>query len=65
MSEANGYPVIGVIGGKGSSPDNKLQDIARKVQRLSPDHRDPERYFMEKSEIVAALRSIAREVRRG
>jgi len=36
-----------------------LADLARRVARLSPDRRDPEKYHMEKSEIAAALRRIA------
>ena len=36
-----------------------LTDLARRVQRLSPDRRDPERYHAEKSEIAAELRRIA------
>jgi hypothetical protein len=37
-----------------------LTDLARQVQRLSPCHRDPERYHVEKSVIVATLRRLAR-----
>ncbi len=42
-----------------STPDD-LADLARRLARLAPDRRDPERYFMEKSEIIAALRRIAK-----
>lgn len=38
-----------------------LADLARRVQRLSPDRRDPERYHAEKSEIAAELRRLARD----
>jgi len=41
-----------------------LTDIADAVQRLTPDRRDPERFHAEKSEIVAALRRLAREITR-
>jgi len=41
-----------------------LTDIANAVQRLTPDRRDPERFHAEKSEIVAALRRLAREITR-
>jgi hypothetical protein len=39
----------------------QLDELAQRVQRLSPSHHDPERYHVEKSEIVEALRSIAIE----
>lgn len=41
-----------------------LIDIADAVQRLTVDRRDPERFHVEKSQIVAALRRIAREIAR-
>lgn len=37
-----------------------LAALANRVQRLSPDRRDPERYHAEKSEIAAELRRLAR-----
>lgn len=37
----------------------KLHDIADRLARLAPSHRDPERYFEEKSELVAELRALA------
>ncbi|WP_290689983.1 MULTISPECIES: hypothetical protein [unclassified Haematobacter] len=37
-----------------------LGDLADRLRRLCPDHRDPERFHIEKSEIEHALRSIAR-----
>ena len=46
-------------------PDQRLADLAHKVARLAPSHRDPERYHADKSEIVAELRRLAREVRHG
>ena len=39
-----------------------LSDLAHRVARLCPDHRNPERFHIEKSEIVAALRRLAREI---
>lgn len=36
-----------------------LHDIADRLQRLAPSHRDPHRYFEEKSELVAELRRLA------
>lgn len=37
-----------------------LEDLARRVDRLSPDHRDPERFHLDRSDIVAELRLLAR-----
>lgn len=37
----------------------RLYDIADRLARLAPCHRDPERYHEEKSELVAALRELA------
>ena len=39
-----------------------LSDLAHRVARLCPDHRNPERFHLDKSEIVAALRRLAREI---
>ena len=39
--------------------DYHLHDIADRLARLGPDHRDPHRYFEEKSELVAELRRLA------
>jgi hypothetical protein len=36
-----------------------LATLADRVQRLRPDHRDPERWHCEKSEIAAELRRLA------
>lgn len=41
----------------------QLHDLAFRVRCLRPDHRDPERFHAEKSEIEHALRQIAAEVR--
>jgi hypothetical protein len=37
-----------------------LSDLALRVARLGPDHRNPEQFHMDKSEIVAELRRLAR-----
>lgn len=37
-----------------------LTDLANAVQRLTIDRRNPEKFHMDKSEIVAALRRMAR-----
>ncbi|WP_292292617.1 hypothetical protein [Mesorhizobium sp.] len=33
-----------------------LDEIADRLIRLAPSHKDPHRYFEEKSELIAALR---------
>lgn len=38
----------------------QLRELARRVDRLVPSHRDPHAFFEEKSEISAALRQLAR-----
>lgn len=40
----------------------QLRTLAQDVRRLSPDRRDPERYFETKSEIEQKLRRLAREL---
>ncbi len=42
----------------------KLTNLATQVARLCPDHRDPEAFHIQKSEIVATLRRLAREAGR-
>ena len=45
----------------------RIAEIARRVSRLRPDWRNPERYFEERHEIEIELRRLASEVaaRRG
>ncbi len=43
---------------------NEIIDLADRLRRLAPSSRNPERFHEEKSEIVHALRLIAREVAR-
>ena len=45
-------------------PALALTDLAERLRRLAPSPRNPERFHEEKSEIVHALRLIAREVAR-
>lgn len=40
----------------------KVNNLARKVGRLSPNWRDPERYFEERDELEKALRRLARQI---
>jgi hypothetical protein len=42
-----------------------LADLARRLDRLRPDHRDPERFHIEKDEIAFELRRLARAAERG
>jgi hypothetical protein len=37
----------------------ELRDLSQAVRRLGPDHRDPERFHVEKSEIAARLMVLA------
>lgn len=39
-----------------------VREIALRVDRNLPSHRDPEAFHVEKSEIVAALRRLARSM---
>lgn len=41
----------------------ELEQLAERVVRLSPSHRDPERFHEEKSEVAAELRRLARDWR--
>lgn len=42
----------------------ELRRLAERVRRLTPDHRDPERFFIERSEVADMLRRLAREMER-
>lgn len=42
-----------------------LEDMAQRLRRLVPSHRDPERFHMEKSDLVQELRRLAAALRRG
>ena len=48
-------------GGAANQLPDTLTELAVRVQRLSPSHRDPESFHEEKSEIVAALHQLASE----
>ncbi|MCM5558082.1 hypothetical protein [Pleomorphomonas sp. JP5] len=64
MSDHASYPLTNLIAPTWRRADNFLA-LADKVARLGPDRRDPERFHIDKSEIVAELRKLAREVSRG
>lgn len=48
-------PAVGEIGLRAA-----LEELAARVQRLTIDRRDPERFHEERSEIAHALRCLAR-----
>ena len=48
-----------------ASTAERIFALSRRIGRLSPSWRDPERYFEERDEIERALQRIAREVRLG
>lgn len=50
-------PWRGTGGDRG--PCDRLQDLARDIRRLSPDWRDPERYFERRDELAAEARRLA------
>lgn len=58
VSPLRGNPACPVCpdGGTGAAT---IHELARRVARLAPCHRDPERFHIEKSEIVHALRRLA------
>jgi hypothetical protein len=39
-----------------------LEDLAQRVSRLVPSHRDPERFHLDKSEIVEDIRRLSQLV---
>jgi hypothetical protein len=45
---------------EGATPAEAAAAIARLVERLTPDRRDPERFHLEKSEAIRACRRLAR-----
>lgn len=51
------------MGATMTEPAPRILDAARRLSRLSPDWRNPERYFETRSEIERDLRRLAREMR--
>lgn len=45
-----------------STPSRTARQLARDLSRLSPDWRNPERYFEDRSEIERALQRLARQL---
>ncbi|WP_375381743.1 hypothetical protein [uncultured Sphingomonas sp.] len=43
----------------------QLHELARQIGRLSPDWRNPERYFEQRGEIERDLRRLARQLEHG
>ncbi len=58
-----GKPPLGGISRLPTSEGTALVDLAERIRRLVPSHRDPERFHVEKSEIEHQLRRLAREAR--
>jgi hypothetical protein len=48
-----------ISGSPGRDLAEHLRDIANRVQRLGPNRRDPERFHVDKAELVAELRRLA------
>jgi hypothetical protein len=46
--------------GRGTEVARDLANLASRVERLSVSHRDPEAFFVERSEIASELRAAAR-----
>ena len=67
MRDPASYLLIDLIGGREDAPvrstGDQLSRLAARVARLTPSHRDPECFHLEKSEVVAELRRLARERR--
>lgn len=58
-------PLRGVSPLAAPSIGSRLGELSRRVGRLSPSWRDPEKYFEDRDEIERELRRMAREVERG
>lgn len=41
----------------------RIDNLCDRIERLAPSHRDPHRFFEDKSDIAYELRRLAREVR--
>ena len=47
------------------STPSTLEELANRVSRLSPSHWDPERFHVDKAEVVHDLRRLARVLGEG
>lgn len=65
MENAPCAPCAPSRGGGTWSASARLDTLAHRLERLSPSHRDPERFHLEKDEIAHALRRLAQEVAHG
>lgn len=43
----------------------RISDLASRIRRLGPDHRDPHRFHEEKSEIAHEMNKLAKELTNG
>jgi hypothetical protein len=65
MREPRSYLLIDLTRGT-ERPAERIATIADRVERLRPPgHRDPERFWREKTDLAAELRRLAEEVARG
>lgn len=55
-----GHPPLGGVPCPDPTMPGTLEALANRVRRLRPNHRDPEAFHEEKSEIEADLRRLAR-----
>ena len=65
MGSDGDTPLRGVSPLGAPSTGSRLRELSRRVGRLSPSFRDPEKYFEDRDEIERSLRRIAREVEHG
>ena len=60
-----GVPHVSRNVSRSQSMSRTLDDLAYRLRRLSPSHRNPHHYHEEKSEIENELRKISKEVLHG
>jgi hypothetical protein len=62
----NARPLAGASAAQGaqSAFPSRIEDLAHRLVRLAPSHRDPEAFHVEKHTVAAELRRLARDMRR-
>lgn len=67
--DTSGHPLRGGVPvspvSRQASPAERLRTLSRRLGRLTPNWRDPEAFYEERSEIEHELRRVAREVQYG
>ena len=66
--DTTGHPLRGGVPVSTPTPAStsaRLQRVSKRLGRLSPNWRNPEEFFEERSEIEHELRRLAREVEHG